>query len=748
MKIYLKIILTFNWLLITGNSHALLIIPIPNLSVPPAFQKIIDAYEASKDTKAIALASEDKVFGAKYWVIGHYSGVVTQEVANQIALNSCEDSLKAAKSQMIAGQPLYNFGDKKCELYTFKNQTLSAPSSNPSPPILYGNRDLNKNIETDKNIPIGNSDFIKRFGSKAVDKKVALIIGNADYRERKLDSPINDARMIGGALKELNFEVTIIENATKNTLDEGVKNFINNLKDKDSIGLFYFAGHGVQSDGANYILPIDVAFDNSKDIERTGFNIQFLLNELRKNNNQMNMLILDACRDNPFSAGGRNSGLAAIDGPPGTFVAFSTAPGKVALENSDHGIYTRNLLNNINIPGIPIEQVFKKVRAGVLTETNGQQVPWENTALLKDFYFSYAKFNAGFKRSAIASESEEWDKVDKNNLYELIEFYRNFRKSQFESDLIKHVNINIQRLYPGAPLLIAADLPGLLYSGHFGAEYDTLNAVAAEYLGYPKKSAVRIKSLDSGGDAEKAGAMIGDVLVSVNGENIETIQDLLRVSKLITEGEEVFVKIWRRGAVIEKLIQSNRPAVIHILTNIAGEHIFRSQWDRAKLFANYLFQINDPKGSALNGLLYYTGQAGPKDIKMAEASFLKASTRPLAAAFLAEIYLTPGYNMINDSLAYKYALQSAEGGDPRGAALLSIVYFKGSGTERNFNESVKWARISAESGNATGMFLLGARYEDGFGGLERNIEAAKIWYRRARDLNSTSAKSALQRLGE
>ena len=138
-----------------------------------------------------------------------------------------------------------------------------------------------------------------------------------------------------------------------------------------------------------------------------------------------------------------------------------------------------------------------------------------------------------------------------------------------------------------------------------------------------------------------------------------------------------------------------------------------------------------------------------KNFKIAERDFSKSAIQiPASAAQLAFLYMTPSSGITNDSQAFSLAKYAAEAGRANGAAALALAYFRGVGTSKNDSESVKWSRLSAEMGSSTGMFLLGARYEDGAGGLEKNIDLAKLWYRRSRDMNFAPAKNALTRLGE
>ena len=153
---------------------------------------------------------------------------------------------------------------------------------------------------------------------------------------------------------------------------------------RETLGLFYFAGHGVQVRGRNYLLPVDADIGREDEVAFNGLDLQAVLEKMDSARNHTNLIILDACRNNPFASRFKlaNSGLAQIDAPPGTVVAFATAPGSVAADGSGrNGLYTKHLLANLGKPGVRIEDAFKQVRVAVRGESSGRQTPWESTSL-------------------------------------------------------------------------------------------------------------------------------------------------------------------------------------------------------------------------------------------------------------------------------------------------------------------------------------------------------------------------------
>jgi len=220
--------------------------------------------------------------------------------------------------------------------------------------------------------------------------RIALIIGNSEYAVSPLSNPGNDALDISDQLKQMGFNVSFLANADKKQMLEGIRQFGEDLQNKNSVGLFYYAGHGMQVNGRNFLIPVDADINLEHQIEYEAVDVGRVLAAMESAQNLMNMVVLDACRDNPFKRSFRSStkGLAQMDAPSGTFIAYSTAPGQVAQDGDGrNGIYTQNLLKHLNTPGLTVEEMFKRVRVGVMAETGKQQVPWESSSLVGVFYF-------------------------------------------------------------------------------------------------------------------------------------------------------------------------------------------------------------------------------------------------------------------------------------------------------------------------------------------------------------------------
>jgi hypothetical protein len=224
-------------------------------------------------------------------------------------------------------------------------------------------------------------------------KRIALVIGNSAYKSHPLDNPKNDADDISKALRGSGFQVIDVRDASLAQMRSSVRDFGDRLL-KNDVGLVYYSGHGIESRGRNYLIPVNADIKRSDEIADQSLDMGLILEKMETAKKGVNILIVDACRDDPFGRGFRSGsrGLSSMDAPQGTIVAFATSPGKVAADGQGRNSpYTKNLVKVIQQPNLPIEQVFKIVRREVQRETKGEQTPWENTSLSGDFYFNLKK---------------------------------------------------------------------------------------------------------------------------------------------------------------------------------------------------------------------------------------------------------------------------------------------------------------------------------------------------------------------
>jgi Caspase domain len=225
------------------------------------------------------------------------------------------------------------------------------------------------------------------------EPRLALVIGNSNYRDVvALPNPAKDADAMDGFLRKAGFDVTPANNLTQSEMRRELRDFADKVSaaGPDAVALVYYAGHGVQIDGENYLIPVDARIKREADVPIAAVRLDDVMNILSTVPAKTRIVILDACRNNPFSAIDKTigRGLAIVDAPKGSIVSYSTAPGATALDGSgDHSPFTTALLSVASMPGLPVEQTFKKVRLEVNKETDGRQTPWESSSLISNFEF-------------------------------------------------------------------------------------------------------------------------------------------------------------------------------------------------------------------------------------------------------------------------------------------------------------------------------------------------------------------------
>ena len=224
------------------------------------------------------------------------------------------------------------------------------------------------------------------------DQRVALVIGNSNYQTApKLANPGNDAQSVAQLLNSAGFEVTQATDLSRSEMVRAVQDFSDKvaIRGPGAVAMIYYAGHGVQLAGENYLLPVDAKISSPSDLDGNSLRLVDVMGTLESIPSRMRIVVLDACRNNPFpDINDAGRGLAIVDAPRGSIVGYSTAPGMEAQDgDGNHSPYTSAFLNVAREPNLPIEQLFKRVRLEVNNRTDGRQTPWESSSLTSDFYF-------------------------------------------------------------------------------------------------------------------------------------------------------------------------------------------------------------------------------------------------------------------------------------------------------------------------------------------------------------------------
>jgi hypothetical protein len=250
-----------------------------------------------------------------------------------------------------------------------------------------------------------------------LDLRVALVIGNGAYLESPLRNPANDARAMGETLRGMGFDVLELRDARLDQVREAVGSLQRKLDGRFGTAVFYYAGHGLQLDWHNYLVPVNARFTEAADVPRQALDVAEVVEALKKAKTRTNVLVLDACRDNPFGKASSGKGLAQMDAPAGTFLAYATGPGNTADDgDAGNGLYTQHLLQELARPSTRIEDVFKRTRWAVRRSSLGRQIPWESTSLEDDFHFratESAALSPEEREQDFQVQLERWTRIQK-----------------------------------------------------------------------------------------------------------------------------------------------------------------------------------------------------------------------------------------------------------------------------------------------------------------------------------------------
>ncbi len=294
----------------------------------------------------------------------------------------------------VAGIKVFNNGQEVFSKSQFEKDALSGCTISFSE-IVYLNPGINK-IEIQVRNNGGVAISVERQIELVVanqQKRLALVLGNAEYQyANKLRNPTNDAQAMSRMLQNLGFTVIERENASLRDMKMAIDEFGKKLNDeKYDVALFYYAGHGIQVKGLNYLVPVEADISSEAQVEYDCLRADRVKSFMDVAGADVNIIILDACRNNPFarswSRSGDAGGLAFMSAPTGTLIAYATAPGHTAADGEgQNGLYTESLLMEMTNPSISILQVFQRVRNRVSQRSGQQQIPWESTSLTGDFY--------------------------------------------------------------------------------------------------------------------------------------------------------------------------------------------------------------------------------------------------------------------------------------------------------------------------------------------------------------------------
>ena len=588
---------------------------------------------------------------------------------------------------------------------------------------------------------------------KGGEHRLALVIGNAAYDEVPLVNPLNDARGLAQNLRELGFEVIHRENLTLPQMREALREYSDRLAAGGGTGLFYFAGHGVQLKGRNYLVPVGTSIKREYEVADQSLDVNLVLDAAEDARNRINIVILDACRSNPFGRITRStaSGLSRMDAPSGTLIAFATAPGRVAADGTDgYGLYTKHLIANMRRPGLTLEQVFKRVREAVERDSRGEQSPREESSLKgEDFYFMAETVRppAGMTSAPGASEAAAYE----------LTFWESIRNSTHADDFRAYLEQyptgrfatlarNRLTVLAGKPPVAAVVSP-MMQTPPSAAPPPTVSpgsAVEAEKSQVALTSpSTQIQSTQSAQPPLVAPAGPPQESGPSAPRYLERYEDYLKLAEagdakaqfmvgfMLEHGKGVrrdtaeATRWYRRAA---EAGEAGAQTTLGVILGF-GHHGVRPDLGEAAKWFRLAAEQGEPTGQANLGVALYRGRGVEPNAREAAVWLRRAADQgeKMAQGMLGDLY-REGAGVTKDlSAALKWYRMSADQGWGLAQYALGIVYRDGLGVQQNDRLAAEWIRKSAESGEPRAMQLLVESYQEGKLGLAKDPREAAFW---------------------
>jgi len=522
----------------------------------------------------------------------------------------------------------------------------------------------------------------------AAETRIALVIGNGAYAWGRLDNPRADAELIAKALVSVGFQVTTVLDGDDRTMRRAVVEFGRRLKTADAVGLFYFAGHGVQVAGENYLVPIGADIADEGEIALQSMNLAEVLRTMASSRSRTNIVVLDACRNNPFASARDRSasgGLAPVSAPSGTIIAFATAPGHVASDGDGaNSPYSAALAANIPVEGIVLEEVFRRTRRHVLAATNDRQTPWEHSSLTGEFYFrptaarpetSRRLSDVGFTEAQVA-EIRAWEHL---------------RDERDPVQLIRHLET-----YP--------------------------NGLFAEV--------VRLRLAD----AASAQAAAGPVVAGWIGEIVPTAATVAEAERELAEGLKLEAGT-RPGDELEAVrryriaADFGLPAAMHQLARAydRGRGVERNLAEAAHWYRRAGELGHAPSLAAL-GTMHEFGEGVPVNLVEALRLYTSAAEAGDADGMTSLAYLVEqGKGVAKDpAIARQWYGRAAARGHKRAMYNLALMQLRGEGGERDFGEAARLLKGAVQRGHIGAMRELAYLLDEGRGTARDPKAAAEL----------------------
>ena len=524
-------------------------------------------------------------------------------------------------------------------------------------------------------------------GPAAAETRRALVIGNGAYKVAPLANPENDARLMADVLKSVGFEVTTLINANQQQMKQSILRFGRALSKGDSVGLIYYAGHGVQVAGENYLIPLGADIKDNDEVALSGINLTHLLRTMAHAKSRLNIAILDACRDNPFAVAtrGLSRGLAPVEAPSGTLIAYATAPGKVAYDGvGANSPYSAALASAIPTIGVPIEEVFRATRRKVLAATSGQQTPWEHSSLTGAFYF-HAK---SIEPEATARQDQDQTDDNDSHLAELAAWEK-IKDSRKAGDFRAHI-----KRYPNGLFQELASLKVEQFKSRFSPWSWIITG-----------STGRTKALSAPQAYEQAVRLESEAL----SEGIPQDEKLSRAFKLYQSAAELEL-----------------PAAMYRLARFYGRGLgTKRDIELASTWYSRASELGHVPSMTALGKMYEFGDGPAQNLAEALRFYRLAGDAGDAQAMTSLGFLfAEGKGVAKSEKRAKHWYgKAAKAGDTRAMFNLALILLAEKRNRKAWREAVAWLNKAAEKGHTSAKRELAVLYDEGRG-VRRNPRLA------------------------
>ena len=543
------------------------------------------------------------------------------------------------------------------------------------------------------------------------DKRVALVIGNSRYKDSPLKNPVNDAKAMRDKLSALGFDVVYREDLKQTQIGSTLSEFEQKLS-AGAISVFFYAGHGLQVDGKNYLPVTDASINNEYDVPTNSLNANLILQIMDKAKSKVNILFLDACRNNPYARSFRsaNSGLAPMSSPLGTIVSFATRAGETAADgNGNNGLYTEQLLKLLDKPNLPVDQMIKRASKAVIEASGGKQVPEMSVQLYDDFYLVQQSSNpqGGAIVPNMAADDTLWYSIkDSTKATDFERYIKEFATGQY----VIQAKEQLAKLKPSKPVsTVSVDV---------NAETKALNSVRflEELEDFVKRDVAPITTL-------QAQIAAGSQLAKARYCALAT-HERFKLGLKAEAGIDYCKELAEQGVGIGQALYGR---AFEAGGGVATDEFKAMEWYRKAA------EQGNANGQYDLGLMYKNGKKGVAKDEVKAVEWLRKAAEQGHAYGQVHLGLmyAKGTGIVKDEVkAVEWFRKAAEQGHANGQSNLGHMYQNGIGIAKDEVKAVEWYRKAAEQGHALGQSWLGYMYDSGKG-VEANQQEARKWYEKA-----------------